>query len=88
MICKRSNVFCRTHLNPYVNLHRPCLFAKEVVDAKGKVRKTYPQELIQTPLDKLASLPNVVSFLVEGITLEALQAEAKYELKDKNSCYF
>ena len=71
------NEFCRDHLNPYVNLHRPCLFAKETVDAKGKVRKTYPQDLIQTPLNKLASLPDAGSFLRQGVTLEQLQSKAK-----------
>ena len=30
-----------------------------------------------TPLEKLASLPDVDSFLSEGITLTALQAKAK-----------
>ncbi|MGH8589259.1 MAG: integrase, partial [Gammaproteobacteria bacterium] len=33
------NVFCEQHLNPYVNFHRPCLFAEDTVDAKGKVHK-------------------------------------------------
>lgn len=71
------NVFCREHLNPYVNLHRPSHFAKEVVDAKGKIRKTYPKELIQTPLNKLASLAGVDVFLRKGITLAQLQAKAR-----------
>ena len=31
------NAFCAEHLNPYVNFHRPCFFAVETVDAKGKV---------------------------------------------------
>ncbi|MHB1899756.1 MAG: hypothetical protein ACYCSV_09830, partial [Leptospirillum sp.] len=30
------NAFCREHLNPYVNFHRPCFFPKTVTDAKGK----------------------------------------------------
>jgi hypothetical protein len=71
------NVFCREHLNPYVNLHRPCLFAKESVDAKGKIRKTYPHDMVQTPLDKLASLPSVEAFLRQGITIAQLQSSAK-----------
>ena len=70
------NAFCREHLNPYVNLHRPCLFAREVVDAKGKIRKTYPHELIQTPLEKLATLPKVQTLLRKGVTLESLQQQA------------
>jgi hypothetical protein len=48
-----------------------------VVDAKGKVRKTYPQELIQTPLNKLASLPDVNSFLRRDTTVEQLQSKAQ-----------
>jgi transposase InsO family protein len=70
------NVFCREHLNPYVNLHRPCLFAKEVVDAKGKIRKTYPLAMVQTPLNKLASLPDVDTFLRKGVTIAQLQRQA------------
>jgi len=72
----RIDTFCREHLNPYVNLHRPCLFAKEVIDAKGKVRKTYPHDMVQTPLEKLASLPDAQQFLRPGITIESLQAKA------------
>ena len=71
------NVFCREHLNPYVNLHRPCLFAKEVTDAKGKIRKTYPLDMVQTPLDKLASLPRAAAFLRTGVTIAQLQLQAK-----------
>lgn len=71
------NVFCREHLNPYVNLHRPCLFAKEVTDAKGKIRKTYPLDMVQTPLEKLASLPGVDAFVRESVTIAQLQLQAK-----------
>ncbi len=70
------NTFCREHLNPYVNLHRPCLFAKEVMDDKGKIRKTYPHDMVQTPLEKLASLPGVQQFLRKGITIQKLQDQA------------
>lgn len=71
------NVFCRDYLNPYVNLHRPCLFAKEVIDAKGKIRKTYPLDMVQTPLDKLASLAGVNVFLRQGVTITQLRLQAK-----------
>jgi transposase InsO family protein len=70
------NAFCREHLNPYVNWHRPCLFAKEVMDDKGKIRKTYPHDMVQTPLEKLASLPSVAQFLRKGITINKLQEQA------------
>jgi hypothetical protein len=71
------NAFCAAYLNPYLNFHRPCLFAEDTVDAKGKVKKRYPQRLVMTPLEKLASLPNADAFLKPGITLAQLQAEAK-----------
>jgi transposase InsO family protein len=71
------NAFCEEHLNPYLNFHRPCLFAESVVNDKGKVTKRYPQRLVMTPLEKLASLPEAASFLRPGITLDQLQTEAK-----------
>ena len=70
------NAFCAAHLNPYLNFHRPCLFAEDTIDAKGKIKKRYPQRLVMTPLEKLASLPDPDTFLKPGITLAQLQAEA------------
>ena len=81
------NAFCREHLNPYVNLHRPCLFAKEVMNDKGKIRKTYPHDMVQTPLEKLASLPDAGKFLRKGVTLKKLQdqANAQTDLQAANA---
>jgi transposase InsO family protein len=70
------NRFCHEHLNPYLNFHRPCLFAEESVDTKGKVRKRYPQRLVMTPFEKLASLPKPSRFLKSGITLNSLRTQA------------
>jgi transposase InsO family protein len=70
------NAFCAEHLNPYLNFHRPCLFAEEITDHKGKIRKRYPQRLVMTPFEKLASLENVHQFLPRGITLESLRRQA------------
>ena len=50
------NAFCGDFLNPYVNFHRPCYFSIEEIDAKGKIRKRYPHQLIMTPFDKLKAL--------------------------------
>jgi transposase InsO family protein len=47
------NTFDRDYLNPYVNFHRPCLFAETVTDAKGRERKRYPYKLMMTPYEKL-----------------------------------
>ncbi|MGH8520179.1 MAG: hypothetical protein ACREU9_01775 [Gammaproteobacteria bacterium] len=31
------NLFCAQHLNPYLNFHRPCLFAEDTVDAATRL---------------------------------------------------
>jgi len=59
------NAFCAEQLNPYLNFHRPCLFAEEVAD-KGKVRKRYPLRLVMTPFEKLQSLAEAAAFLKPG----------------------
>ena len=43
------NGFNRDFFNPYINLHRPCFFPVPVIDAKGKIKKTYPYEEVMTP---------------------------------------
>ena len=70
------NVFCRAHLNPYVNFHRPCLFAETITDAKGKSRKRYPYKLMMTPYEKLKSLPKPEQFLKPNLTFDQLDAQA------------
>ncbi len=71
------NVFCRDYLNPYVNFHRPCLFAETITDAKGKQRKRYPYRLMMTPYEKFRSLPQADSFLKPGVDFDQLDALAK-----------
>ena len=70
------NAFCRDHLNPYVNFHRPCLFAETITDAKGRQRKRYPYKLMMTPYEKLKSLHQAQRFLKPGITFLQLDAQA------------
>ena len=70
------NAFCRDHLNPYINFHRPCLFAETITDAKGRQRKRYPYNLMKTPYEKLKSLSLAESFLKPGISFELLDAQA------------
>ncbi len=75
-LATKVNAVCAAHLNPYLNFHRPCLFAEEYLDKKGKIRKRYPLDRVMTPLEKLISLPNATDFLKPGVTLDALQDEA------------
>ena len=79
----RFNAFCIHYLNPYLNYHRPCLFACEVPDPRkpGRTKRKYDPKNVMTPFEKLASLPNASSFLRPGLTLEALEHAAR-ELTD------
>jgi transposase InsO family protein len=70
------NAFCCDHLNPYINFHRPCLFAETITDAKGRQRKHYPYQLMMTPYEKLKSLDQAEPFLKPGMTFEQLDAQA------------
>ena len=63
-------------LSPYINYHRPCFFAQEEEDAKGKIRKKYRYEDMMTPYEKLRSLPQAKECLKPGIALEQLDAIA------------
>ena len=74
----RFNTFCREYLNPFLNLHRPCLFATDKPDPKkpGRIKRVYLPKNAMTPLDKLASLPEAATFMREQVTLEDLHALA------------
>lgn len=74
---QRINAFYQEMFNPWLNLHRPCLFATEVVSPKGKVVKRYRHRDVKTPLECLVRLSKTgLVTLKTGITLEALQAQA------------
>ena len=76
---KRFNTFCLEYLNPFLNFHRPCLFATELADPKkpGRIKRVYHAKDAMTPLDKLTSLPEAATFLRDGSTLEDLHALAR-----------
>ena len=71
------NAFCREHLNPYINFHRPCLFAQTITDAKGRQRKRYPYALMMMPYEKFKSLPEAAQYLKPGMTFGDLDAQAR-----------
>jgi len=73
----RINVFNREFLNVYLNYHRPCAFATETMDAKGKIRRKY--ETWMVPYEKLKSLPNAEQYLKEGVSFEELDRLAYAE---------
>jgi transposase InsO family protein len=57
----RINEFYVSTLNPYLNFHRPCFFAVDTMDAKGKIKKSYPPNQIMTSLNRLKSLADYQS---------------------------
>ena len=71
------NEFFEKTFNSWLNLHRPCLFATEVVSEKGKIIKRYKHKDVKTPLECLVQLneKDLVTFKA-GITLEDLLAQA------------
>ncbi|MCJ7521098.1 MAG: integrase [Dehalococcoidia bacterium] len=70
------NEFNKDLFNPYINFHRPCFFPVSVIDHKGKVRKSYPYNMVRTPYEKLKSLSQAESYLRPGVTFETLDAIA------------
>lgn len=73
------NLFFKTYVHHYLNYHRPCYFAEEKINAKGKIIKTYPYKNLMTPYEKLKSLPEAKKYLRKGLTFEALDKTAHME---------
>lgn len=75
---KPINGFYRETFNPWLNFHRPRMYATGVISPKGKIVKRYEDEEVKTPPECLAQLcKQGLATLEEGITLEALEAQAK-----------
>jgi hypothetical protein len=62
--------FYKETLNPYLNFHRPCGFATEKIDQRGKMRKQFDTYL--TPFEKLKSLENAHAYLRPGVMMAEL----------------
>ena len=74
---KPINAFYQEVFNGWLNLHRPCLFATEVVSDKGKIKKVYPHKDTKTPLECLVLLieTGLVTYKSAAM-LESLMARA------------
>ena len=75
---KPINAFYQEVFNGWLNLHRPCLYATEVVSDKGKIKKVYRHKDTKTPLECLVLLDaaGLVTFK-SATTLESLLTRAK-----------
>ncbi len=70
---KEMDEFNRKYLNPYIFLHRQCVFPDEKIDERGKIKKVYKDYM--TPCEKLLLIENVEQYLKEGVTRESLKAQ-------------
>lgn len=67
---KKINQFNKKYFNVYLNYHRPCGFATNRVDGKGKVRKRYDHWM--TPYEKLKALKNAEQYLKPAFNFNEL----------------
>lgn len=68
----RINEFYFGYFNNYLNFHRPCAFATNLVDPKGKVKKVYRLKNYKTPYDKFKSLPRCQQYLKKDLSIKQL----------------
>lgn len=68
------NEFDKKCFNIYLNYHRPCAFATDKQDSKGKIRKVYDQWI--TPYEKFKSLSNAEQYLKPEFNFEEMDKVA------------
>jgi transposase InsO family protein len=75
---KPINAFYEGVFNSWLNLHRPCMYATDIVSEKGKIKKVYKHADVKTPLECLVLLTEKgLVKLKKGVALEDLLAKAK-----------
>jgi len=70
------NSFYFGSFNRYLNFHRPCAFATNIVDPKGRIKKIYRLKDYKTPYEKLKSLPQGNQYLKKGESFQKLDGFA------------
>ena len=78
---KKINEFNKKYFNVYLNYHRPCAFAIDKQDKKGKIKKIYLSSGYQTPYERLKRLTGAQEYLKNGIAFKELDKSA-YEKSD------
>jgi transposase InsO family protein len=69
--------FHTTHLNPYLNFHRPCGFATVSLDERGKRKRLYKLEDYATPYEKLKELEKAEQYLKPNVSFSQLDQTAR-----------
>ena len=70
------NRFAQATLSPFLNFHRPCLFATEYRDGQGRIRRKYLAEHVMTPYAKLRALADAERLFKTGVRFALLDAMA------------
>lgn len=78
---QKINAWCKEWFNLYLNYHRPCGYAKRIVDQKGKEKFIYPREDYETPFEKLKSFPDYGQYLKPETNIAKLN-EIAYSMSD------
>jgi len=65
------NTFLREYMDEYLNFHRPCGFATDIMDTRGKIQKKY--DTYMTPYEKLISISNFEQYLKPEVSTESLK---------------
>jgi hypothetical protein len=55
-----------------LNFHRPCFFPEIILDEKGRQRRLYRYDSMDTPYRRLKSLPEATTLLMPGVSFENL----------------
>lgn len=76
------NTFYREYMDVYLNFHRPCGFATDKVDDRGKIVKKYDKYM--TPFERLKLVKDVEQYLKPGVTIQSLEKISRKE--SDNSC--
>jgi transposase InsO family protein len=77
------NRYHQYYLIPYINFHRPCFFPVEEIDPKGRVKKKYPYSRMNTPFEKVKSIPGIEHYLRQDVSLDRMQKYAD-QMSDNN----
>jgi transposase InsO family protein len=69
--------FHTTHLNPYLNFHRPCGFATVSLDEQGKRKRQYKREDYATPYEKFKGIEKAERHLKPNVSFVQLDQTAR-----------
>ena len=91
---REINNFYKKYFNVYLNYHRVCAFPVDMIDKKGKIKRSYPRDNYMTPYDKLKSLKEVnlkenISFdILDKIAYAKSDNEFAEEMKEEKTKLF